>query len=112
MSSSLSQINLIREAFLYQSRFEGSTMVFKIDFPVTEDPGFPSLMKDLALLAKTGFRIVIVPGAKESIDTVLKQHEIISTFGGGGDSGNRRESPGNRQFPLSKWRRFMLRPVI
>jgi amino-acid N-acetyltransferase len=80
MDNSLSQVELIRETFHYQSRFEGSTMVFKIDFPVTEAPGFPYLMKDLALLAQTGFKIVIVPGAKESIDAVLKQHGIVSSY--------------------------------
>jgi len=74
------QVDLIREVFHYQSRFEGSTMVFKIDFPVTEDPGFPGLVKDLALLAKTGFKIVIVPGAKEHIDEVLKQHNIETSY--------------------------------
>ncbi|MDR1900175.1 MAG: hypothetical protein LBQ55_09220, partial [Treponema sp.] len=76
----LSQVDLIREAFHYQSRFEGSTMVFKIDFPVTEDPAFPYLMKDLALLAKTGFRVVIVPGAKEWIDSVLGEYHIVSAW--------------------------------
>ena len=55
-------------------------MVFKIDFPVTEDPGFPYLMKDLALLAQTGFKIVIVPGAKESIDAALEKHTITSAY--------------------------------
>jgi amino-acid N-acetyltransferase len=80
MSDNLSQVELIREAFRYQSRFEGSTMVFKIDYPVTEDPGFPYLMKDLALLAQTGFKIVIVPGAKEAIDAVLKQYGIVSAY--------------------------------
>ena len=70
---------MIREVFHYQSRFEGSTFVFKIDYPITEDPCFPSLVKDLALLAKTGFKVVIVPGAKENIDTVLKNHGIGSS---------------------------------
>jgi amino-acid N-acetyltransferase len=79
-NSPLSQVDLIREAFHYQSRFEGATMVFKIDFPVTEDAGFPYLMKDLALLAQTGCKVVIVPGAKEGIDAVLKQHEIVSAY--------------------------------
>jgi len=55
-------------------------MVFKIDFPVTEDPGFPGLVKDLALLAKTGFKVIIVPGVKENIDAVFKQHDIDSNF--------------------------------
>ena len=80
-----SQVELIREAFHYQSRFEGSTMVFKIDYPVTEAPGFPGLVKDLALLAKTGFKAVIVPGAKENIDGVLKHHGIDSSFTPAGD---------------------------
>jgi len=75
-----SQVDLIREVFHYQSRFEGSTMVFKVDFPVTEDPGFPGLVKDLALLAKTGFKVIIVPGAKEHIDSVLKQHDIDISY--------------------------------
>jgi len=74
-----SQVDLIREVFHYQSRFESSTMVFKIDYPVTEDPGFPGFVKDLALLAKTGFKVVIVPGVKENIDAVLKQHDIDSS---------------------------------
>ena len=82
-------MDMVREAFHYKSRFEGSTMVFKIDFPVTEAPGFPYLMKDLALLAKTGFRIVIVPGAREAIDSVLKQHEINSGYS---ESSGSRES--------------------
>ncbi|MDR2470776.1 MAG: amino-acid N-acetyltransferase [Treponema sp.] len=75
-----SRMDLVREAFHYQSRFSGSTMVFKIDFPVTLDPAFPSLMKDLALLARTGFRVVIVPGAKEWIDSVLAEYGIVSAY--------------------------------
>jgi amino-acid N-acetyltransferase len=75
-----SHVDLIREVFHYQSRFEGSTMVFKIDYPVTEDPGFPGLVKDLAMLAKTGFKIIIVPGVRENIDSVLKQQAIVSSY--------------------------------
>jgi amino-acid N-acetyltransferase len=78
----LSRVELIREAFHYQSRFAGSTMVFKIDFPVTENAAFPLLMRDLALLAKTGFRIVIVPGTKEWIDSVLAEYGIVSRYSG------------------------------
>jgi amino-acid N-acetyltransferase len=85
MDNSLSQVELIREAFHYQSRFEGSIMVFKIDFPLTEDPGFPYLMKDLALLAQTGFKVLIVPGAKESIDANLARHGIVSGYAAVGD---------------------------
>jgi amino-acid N-acetyltransferase len=77
-----SHVDLIREAFYYQSRFSGTTMVFKIDFPVTEDPHFPSVMKDLALLSRIGIRVVIVPGAKEWIDAVLKEYDITSQYEG------------------------------
>ena len=82
MEKSLSQVDLIREAFHYKSRFQGSTMVFKIDYPVTEDPLFPSLVKDLALLCQTGFRVLIVPGAKELIDTVLRENKIEPVYNG------------------------------
>jgi amino-acid N-acetyltransferase len=58
-------------------------MVFKIDFPVTEEPSFPLLMRDLALLAKSSFRVVIVPGAKQWIDAVLKEYGIVSEYAGG-----------------------------
>jgi len=81
-----SQVDLIREVFHYQNRFEGSTMVFKIDYPVTEDPGFPGLMKDLALLSKTGFKVIIVPGVRENIDAVFKQHDINSSYASTQDS--------------------------
>ncbi len=70
-----SQVDLIREAFHYQSRFSGTTMVFKIDYPLTEDAGFSYLIKDIALLSQIGIRVVIVPGAKEMIDSVLGQYQ-------------------------------------
>jgi amino-acid N-acetyltransferase len=82
MEKPWSQVELIREAFHYQSRFDGSTMVFKIDFPVTEHPLFTSLLKDLALLSRTGFRVVIVPGARERIDAVLSEYGIPSQGSG------------------------------
>jgi len=81
-----SQVDLIREVFHYQNRFEGSTMVFKIDYPVTEDPCFSGLVKDLALLAKTGFKVIIVPGVRENIDAVFKQHDIDSSYASTQDS--------------------------
>ena len=57
-------------------------MVFKIDFPVTQDPGFSYLMKDLALLVRTGFKVVVVPGAKERIDAVLGEYGMVSRYAG------------------------------
>ena len=80
MDKPWSEVELIREAFHYQSRFDGSTMVFKIDYPVTEHPLFPSLVKDLALLSQTGFRVVIVPGAKDLIEAILNKNNISSCY--------------------------------
>ncbi|MDR2097911.1 MAG: amino-acid N-acetyltransferase [Spirochaetaceae bacterium] len=77
------RINVIREAFGYQSRFSGSTMVFKIDFPITCEREFPFLMKDLALLTNNGIRVVIVPGCKEWIDAVLLKYNIVSSYSAG-----------------------------
>jgi len=82
MDKPWSQVELIREAFHYQSRFKGSTMVFKIDFPVTEHPLFSAMVKDLALLSQTGFRVIIVPGVKERIDAVLDEYDISSQYRG------------------------------
>jgi amino-acid N-acetyltransferase len=74
------QMNLIREVFHYQSRFDGATMVFKVDFPVTENKTFPYLMKDIALLVRSGIRVVIVPGSKEWIDAVLEKYNIVTDY--------------------------------
>jgi amino-acid N-acetyltransferase len=80
MQKEISQMRLIREVFHYQSRFGGTTMVFKVDFPVTEDKAFPYLMKDIALLVRSGIRVVIVPGSKEWIDAVLEKYNIVTDY--------------------------------
>jgi amino-acid N-acetyltransferase len=100
-------MDLIREAFHYQSRFDGSIMVFKIDFPVTGAPLFPSLINDLALLAKTGFRVVIVPGAKEWIDAVLGEYGILSRYAGATRITTGREIPFVEMAAFNTAARFM-----
>ncbi|GMO21677.1 MAG: amino-acid N-acetyltransferase [Spirochaetaceae bacterium] len=80
MGENAVSMELIREAFLYQNRFAGKTVVFKIDFPVTESAGFSYLMKDIALLIKTGIKVIIVPGSAEYISRVLTDHNITSSF--------------------------------
>ena len=82
MDKTWSQVELVREAFHYQSRFADSTMIFKIDFPVTKHPIFGSMIKDLALLSQTGFRVIIVPGVKEWIDEILDEYHISSPYKG------------------------------
>jgi amino-acid N-acetyltransferase len=80
MTTELSPMSLVREAFLYQNRFSNKTIVFKIEFPVTETPGFSYLMKDIGLLAKAGIKVVLVPGAAEYIDALLVEHNKQSAF--------------------------------
>src|SRR5215510_2779135 len=74
------QVDLIREVFYYQSRFDGKTIVLKIDYPILNVPHFSQLLKDLAMLRATGIEIILVPGAREWIDAVLKEYDIESEY--------------------------------
>jgi amino-acid N-acetyltransferase len=74
------QVDLIREVFYYQSRFDGKTIVLKIDYPILNAPHFPQLLKDLAMLRATGIEIILVPGAREWIDAVLKEYDTESKY--------------------------------
>ena len=74
------QVDLIREVFYYQSRFDGKTIVLKIDYPILNASHFPQLLKDMAMLRATGIEIILVPGAREWIDAVLKEYDIESEY--------------------------------
>ena len=74
------QVDLIREVFYYQNRFDGKTIVLKIDYPILNTPHFPQLLKDMAMLRSTGIEIILVPGAREWIDSVLKEYDIESEY--------------------------------
>ncbi len=65
------EVELIREAFSYARRFTGKSFVVKLDSSIIDRPEFPVLVKDLALVARTGMRLVLVPGATRRIDEVL-----------------------------------------
>jgi amino-acid N-acetyltransferase len=77
------QVDLIREVFYYQNRFAGKTIVLKIDYPILNAPHFPQLLKDLAMLRATGIEIILIPGAREWIDAVLKEYDIESEYKNG-----------------------------
>src|SRR6185436_10212478 len=74
------QVDLIREVFYYQNRFAGKTIVLKIDYPILNAPHFPQLLKDLSMLRAKGIEIILVPGAREWIDAVLKEYDIESAY--------------------------------
>jgi len=74
------QVDLIREVFYYQNRFDGKTIVLKIDYPILNASHFPQMLKDLAMLRATGIEIILIPGAREWIDAVLKEYDIESEY--------------------------------
>ena len=74
------QVDLIREVFAYTERFRGSTFVIKISNDIIDHPDFPQHARDLALLHKSGIRIVIIPGARKRIDEVLDRFGAEKEF--------------------------------
>ncbi len=66
------QVETIRQAFGYINRYQGKTFVLKIEGSLIDNPCFPILIKDMVLLHRMGIRIVLVPGARDRINEVLK----------------------------------------
>ena len=72
----MDQVETIREVFQYLRQFTGTTFVIKVEYPIIQDTLFPVLMRDVAFLHQVGIRIILVPGAKERIDEILKDYHI------------------------------------
>ncbi len=68
----------IREVFGYLRRYRNQVFVLKIDDSLMSRPLFSLLIKDIVLLQQTGIKIILVPGAKHSIDKVLKTYRVSS----------------------------------
>lgn len=100
-------VDLIREVFYYQSRFDGKTIVLKIDFPILNEPHFPLLIKDLAMLRSTGIEIIIVPGAREWIDAVLKEYDTETRWHNGTRIANADSIPFIKMAAFDVANRFM-----
>jgi amino-acid N-acetyltransferase len=80
-----SEIDLLRQAFSYQSRFKNSTIVLKAGYPDDAEGGavhFSLLLRDIAILARSGLRFVIVCSAKNQIDAALAAQGIESSYCG------------------------------
>lgn len=69
-------VDLIREVFFYARRFKNQTFVFQIENSIIESDNFHSLIQDLAMLKESGINIVIIPGAHDHIDRILKQYNV------------------------------------
>lgn len=76
MINASDHVELIREVFRYTQAFQGKTFVLQIDDSVLLDPSITSLMRDLALLHRTGIRIVLVAGARRRIDEILGRYNV------------------------------------
>ena len=70
------QVELIRQVFGYVDQFKGKTFVIKIGSRIIQHPFFSILVRDLVYLYKIGIQIVLVPGARERIDAVLKENGL------------------------------------
>ena len=80
-SNNISTIaNAIREVFSYLDRYRGNTFVVKLEDLLFDHPLFPLLIRDIVQLQKVGIRVVIVPGARKTIDQLLKSYESESEF--------------------------------
>jgi amino-acid N-acetyltransferase len=70
------QVEIIRQAFGYINQFKGKTFVITIESALVSHPLFPVFIRDLVLLHRMGINIVLVPGARERIDDVLKKYGV------------------------------------
>ncbi len=68
----------IREVFGYLTRHKGQVFVLKLEDNLMDKPLFSLLVKDIVLIQKVGIKVVLVPGAKHSINKVLKTYKVAS----------------------------------
>lgn len=71
-------IQSIREVFGYIRRYKGQVFVLKLDDVLLDAPLFSMLVRDIVLMHQIGVRVVLVPGAKRSIDGILKTYSVSS----------------------------------
>lgn len=62
----------VRDVLRYISRFKNSVIVIHIDDSLVDSPFYSSHIRDIAYLHEVGLKVIIVPGAKNHIDTLLK----------------------------------------
>ena len=72
-SDEINHVELIREVFKYARRFVSKRFVIQISSELFEHRLFPSLVRDLAFLQHSGIQLLLVPGSRLRIDTILRQ---------------------------------------
>ena len=77
------QVEIIRQAFGYINQFKGETFVIKLESNLISHQLFPLLIRDVVLLHRMGINVILVPGARDRINEVLKKYDIkCKTVGG------------------------------
>lgn len=66
----------VRNVLRYISLFKDTIIVIHIDEDIIESHLFSSHIRDIAYLHQAGLKVMIVPGAKNQIDTMLNQAGI------------------------------------
>lgn len=69
-------VETLRQAFSYTLQFRNALFVIRLDDRLLEHRLFPLLIKDIALLHHMGIHIVIVPGARNHINRLLKKFGV------------------------------------
>lgn len=75
--------NQIRDVLRYANKFKNATVVIYLDDEVIDSPLFLSHMQDIALIHKSGLKVVIVPGARRRIDQILSDSRISCRYQNG-----------------------------
>ena len=73
------RVNSIREVIGYLGRFRDELFVLKINDALLDEPLFPLLIRDVVLLYRMGIKIIIVPGARHTIEASLSAAGLSST---------------------------------
>lgn len=72
--------DLIRNVIRYIQRFKNATVVVYIDNSLIDSPFFINHIKDLCFIHDAGLKLILVPGASNRIDEVLKSSNISWKF--------------------------------
>lgn len=70
------QVDTIRQAFGYITRFRDQAFVVHLDSALIELPLFPLLIRDIVHLHRMGIRVALVPGSRKRIDEVLRTYGV------------------------------------
>ena len=79
----LEKAERIRDVIRYIKRFKNATVVIYLDDDVIDSPLFVNHIRDIALIHQAGLRVIIVPGARKKIDSVLAKNNISWTYQNG-----------------------------